>query len=191
MTGPGPDDKPTSEQGQVTEVEKTPPNKTVRWPSRIFSFIENLISIRLNALIVLFMMLFVATEIISRKAFNVSFPAVVDIIILCMLVLVFASLSGVQRGESHLKIDIVTEKLRGRTAGFTLQLINRLLTLVISLFLCYVTVMATLKAYQHNTVTMAALLPTWPAVMFIPVGFLLISIRLIMQFKQDLGSTKE
>lgn len=185
------DAKSIDEQGPVTESEKAPSNMATRWPGRVFGMVENVVSIHLNSLIVLFMMLFIAMEIFSRKAFNVSFPAVVDIVILCMLILVFSSLSGVQRGEAHLKIDIVTEKLKGKTAGFTLQLINRLLTLGISLFLCYIAVVATLKAYQYNTVTMAALLPTWPAVTLIPVGFLLLSIRLIIQFKQDLGSTKE
>ena len=190
MTGPGPDDKPTSEQGQVTEVEKTPPNKAVRWPSRIFGAVENLVSIRLNTVVVLFMMLFIAMEIFSRKAFNYSFPAVVDIVTLGMLVLVFASLSGVQREESHLKIDIITEKFKGKAAGAALQLINRLLTLAVALVLCYIALIAAIKAHQHNTVTMAALLPTWPAVMFIPIGFFLICVRIIVQFKQDLASTR-
>lgn len=190
MTVPGSDDKPTSEQGQVTETEKIHPNNTVRWPSRIFNFIEDLISIRLNALIILFMMLLIVTEIFSRKAFNVSIPAVVDIVILCMLVLVFASLSGIQREEAHLKIDIITEKLKGKTAGVTLELINRLLTLAVSFVLFYIALIAAIKAYQHNTMTMAALLLTWPAVAFIPIGFFLICIRLIIQFKQDLASTR-
>ena len=163
-------------------------DKIARLPSRVFLVTENAVSFWLAAFSLLFIMFFIAIEIISRRTFNYSFMGVVDMVELGVLILVFAALSGIQRDNSHIIMDLVPNKFQGKRVGFIIQLTNLALTFAVALVLSYVAVKAALTTYQNNVVTLAVLLPLWPAAMFIPIGFFLLCIRLGIQIKQFIAS---
>lgn len=185
MTAPGQNDTP-NEKTEVTE--KASSGEIVRWLSRVFLASENTVSFCLSAAIICFVMLFITTEIFSRFIFNYSFLGIVDIVELCVVVLVFASLSGVQGDDAHIKMDLLADRLKGKRIGLVLLCINRLFLLVVALVFSYAGVMVALRSYQMNHLTNALFWPAWPAVMFIAVGFFLLSIRLGIQLKQYLAS---
>jgi TRAP-type C4-dicarboxylate transport system permease small subunit len=164
--------------------------KTARGWGRVFETVENIFSFYLNGLIIGFVMFFISTEIICRYFFNFSFLGVMDIVELTMLVIAFASLSGVQRYERHIKVDLVERRLQGKWGGFVLKLFNRLLTLVVSIVLFYISIMALIEAYQDNILTWMIYLPKWPTVAFVPVGWLLLCIRVCIQIRQGLVSER-
>ena len=189
MTIPEPNE-PTAEQGagQVTLEEKAPVAKPTSWPDRILYKIENVVSFYLIGGIALFIMLWIAAEIFGRLAFNHTFYGVVDVVEIAVLVLVFASLGGVQRENSHMTMDLLEQSLKGKRAGQILRLIVRLLTLVVALIFTHQGIMAFLRSYQANIQTLALFWPIWPAMIFIPLGFLMLTIRLSIQFQQDIAS---
>jgi len=147
---------------------------------RVFPAIEETISFYLGGLLIVFVMLFVATEIISRLILNYSFVGIVDIIELCVLVICFVTLSGVQREDAHIKMDLVTDKLSGTKAGSIVKRVNLLLMTLTIAIICYAVGKAGFALFQAGNVTMTIYLPIWPAMVFVTVGCFLMLIRLIL-----------
>jgi len=170
---------------QISGSNETSSGKTAGQASRLFETVENIVSFYLNEGLIFFVMAMIAIEILSRYFFNFSFMGVVDIVELTMLVLAFASLSGVQREDQHIKVDLIEKKLNGRLSGLVLHLFNQVLTLLVSVALFYIAVRAVLEAYQDSILTWMIFLPKWPAVLFIPIGWLLMCIRVGIQIKQS------
>lgn len=158
--------------------------KTASQASRLFETVENIISFHLNGALIFSVMAMISTEILSRYFFGFSFMGVVDMVELTMLVLAFASLSGVQREGRHIKVDLIEKKLNGRLSGLILHLFNQVLTLLVSVVLLYIALRAVLEAYQDNILTWMIFMPKWPAVLFIPIGWFLMCVRVGIQIKQ-------
>lgn len=151
---------------------------------KVFDVAENIFSFYLNGLIIGFVMFFISTEIICRYFFSFSFLGVMDIVELTMLIIAFTSLSGVQKNDRHIKVDLLEKKLKGRRSGYILYLFNRILTLGVSIALFYISIRAVMEAYQDNILTWMIYLPKWPAVAFVPIGWLLMCIRVGIQVRQ-------
>ena len=175
---------------QISGASQTSFENIGRRAGQLFDAAENMISFYLNGAIIFSVMCMISIEILSRYFFNFSFMGVVDIVELTMLVLAFASLSGVQRDDNHIKVDLIEKKLNGRIIGLVLHLFNRLLTLLVSVVLFYVAIRAALEAYQDNILTWMVFLPKWPAVLFIPIGWFLLCIRVGIQIKHSLVDHK-
>ena len=63
-----------------------------------------------------------------------------------------------------------------------------LLGLVTAIVFTYVGAMAFISSYETSIKTLAIFWPIWPAMIFIPIGFLMLTLRLSIQFKQDIAS---
>ena len=177
-----------NEEEQVTERAKTPFGEIARWLARVFLVSENAVSFYLNMAIVSFIALLIGSEIFMRFAFDYSYLGVVDLVTLCVLVILYASLSGVQRDNAHLRMDLLDKKLEGTRAGLIIHFISRLLTLGAALIIFYATLKTTLEIYQQQHVTLILHAYTWPAAMFMPIGWFLLCIRVGIQIKQELAS---
>lgn len=174
------------ENREVTEPGKSSSGRIAHWPARAFLAIEDTFSFYLTVALVFLVMGFIAIEILSRRLANYSFIGVVDIVELAVLILTFACISGIQRDNAHIKVDLVPDMLKGK-AAFILKFINLLVILAVVLVFTYISGKAALEAYQKGMLTWMIFWPTWPATMFMPIGFLLISIRVGIQLKQYLA----
>lgn len=172
-------------KNQISRANDASSGKIASRAGRLFGAVENIISFYLNGAIIFLVMCMISIEILSRYFFNFSFMGVVDIVELTMLVLAFASLSGVQRDDNHIKVDLIQKKLQGRVSGSVLSLFNRLLTMLVAVTFFYIAVRAALEAYQDNILTWMIFLPKWPAVLFVPIGWFLLCIRVGIQIKQS------
>ena len=154
--------------------------------SMVFSAVETCISYILTGAVIAFMMFFITIEIISRLLFNYSFVGMVDIISLCMIMVAFLSLSGVQRENGHITMDLLPIKLSGTRKGKVLTFIN-LLFLIVAVFPLIITGTSnTINTYLQGDTTMTIYWPVWPAAVAIPIGCLLMFIRTGMQIWQHL-----
>jgi len=175
---------------QISEMNGASSGKMAHVLGGVFETAENIFSFYLNGIIICFVMFFISTEIICRRFFNFSFLGVMDIVELTMLIIAFTSLSGVQRDDRHIKVDLIEKKLQGRWSGFILSLFNKLLTLAVAIVLFYIAIRAAMEAYQDNILTWMIYLPKWPAVVFVPIGWLLLCIRVGIQIRQGFVSAR-
>jgi TRAP-type C4-dicarboxylate transport system permease small subunit len=148
---------------------------------RAFSAVEAFLSYVLPGALVAFMMFFITAEVVLRLTINHSFVGLVDIISLCVIILAFLSLSGIQRENSHIAMDLVPMRLSGKHAGSVLEFINLLILIAALLPLIYTGACNVISLYQDQSTTMTIYWPLWPAGIVIPLGCLLMCMRVGIQ----------
>ena len=131
-------------------------------------------------------MLLIAYEVLTRKFFNISTPALVDIVSLSMLIVTFCSLSGIQREGQHIRIDILVDKLKGK-ARYFFQLFESIIVLVTCLFLTNAAFRVFIYILNFNAVSEGARIPKWYFVVFVPISLTILCIRIILQIIKKLS----
>lgn len=132
-------------------------------------------------IIILFVMLFVCSEVVMRYVFNSPIPGHLEGSELLVPVIVFLAISYTQATHGHVGMDLVVESLspEGRRRA-------TIVTLLASIFVCSVIAWFSFKStYQlwlYEDVTMSPpYFKTWPASTAIPIGYLLCAIRMVIQ----------
>ena len=179
MVTNGTSNKPT---GNDTS-EKPSPSKSTSLLGKISFNIEEVISFYWSGLIVGFMALWITIEILARLSVNFSFYGIPDIVALLMVVLTFTSLSGVQRNKAHIRMDLLPNKLSGRSLGI-LETVNLLFGVVAAIIVFFAGTSYVLTLYEGGAVTEAVRWPLWTAGIFLPIGCLLLLLRLGVHIKQ-------
>ena len=146
----------------------------------IFRFIENFFSFYITGFVILSMMLLIAFEILGRKFFSISFPEIVDIVSLGMLIIVFCSLPGIQRDNEHLRVDFLVGKFKG-TILFLSKLFEQVVTLATCLFFTHASFEVLKYTIKFNVLSEVARIQKWFFVIFIPISLTLMCIRIISQ----------
>ena len=185
-------DKPLNLDGEedskvIQEDKSLPPTKGFRLLGRIFSTAELGLGDVWCGVLISFMTLFMATEIIARLIFNYSFMGIVDIIGLCMIMITYACLAAVERDNSHIKMSLVPDRLKGRLSGSILEIVNILVGMAAISFLLYAVTMSTIRAAQIGSITMTIGIPYWPAAMFMPLGCVFFLIRMGLQLAKTIS----
>lgn len=158
--------------------------------SRIFSRVEWLFGDVFCGLIIAFIAAFICTEILGRLTVNHSFMGIVDIVSLCLIILVFAPLAAVQRDGAHIRMDLIVDRLSGKRSGLILEIVNLVIGICITGFLCFAAVLIFLHVYHMGSRTVTIFLPWYPAAIFMPIGFLLFAIRMGMQVKSNISKMR-
>jgi len=153
----------------------------------VFNFIEKLFSLYLVGFVILSMMIFVTYEVLTRKFFSISTPAIVDLVSLAMLIIVFCSLSGIQRREEHLRIDFLVAKLKG-TKLFLSRLFEQIISLASCLFFTYASFRVLMYTIKFNSLSEGALIPKWYFFIFVPISLILLCIRIVFQIGDTFSS---
>ncbi len=134
-----------------------------------------------SVLVILFVVLFVCAEVLMRYAFNSPIPGHLEGSELLMPIIVFLALSYTQATHGHVGMDLLLEILPHGARRYA-----SMATLLVSIFICSVLAYFSYKnAYQlwtYDDVTMSPpYFHTWPAAAAIPLGYVLISIRMFIQ----------
>jgi TRAP-type C4-dicarboxylate transport system permease small subunit len=152
--------------------------------SRVFNGVEDAVSFYLTGAIITFLMLFIGLEVLARLILNISIVAVLDVTEVLIIVVALAGLSGTQREDGHVKMDLVLNTLmKGRT-GPILQVINSFIGAVFFAALCVFGGRYVYGLYQTGQETLDVFIKIWPFAMALPLGALLIAIRFSIQTKQ-------
>ena len=157
--------------------------KLKKWSNLLDSillFFENFFGLYLTGFVILLMMIFVAFDVLSRKLFNISSRAIVDLVSLGMLIVVFCSLSIIQRDREHLSIDFLFAKLKGKIL-FVDQLIVCITNFATSLFYAYVSFEVLKYTIKFNVLSEGVRIQKWIFVIFIFISLSLLCIRTVYQ----------
>lgn len=162
-------------------------SKAIRSLGKSFSSVEEFAGYVVCGALIVFTMFWVTSEIIARFAFNYSFKGIVDFVILFIIAVAFLSLSIIQRGDAHVRMDLFDARLSKRRAGLTMQCLILVLAAITAIVLCYTTAKYALMSYNEQRGTLLIGYPYWPFAALIPIGLLFLTIRLGIQVKQLLG----
>jgi TRAP-type C4-dicarboxylate transport system permease small subunit len=147
--------------------------------------LERLLAL-LSGLAVFSLMVLAVVSVGGRNAFNTPLPGYVDWIEQAMPLIAFMGIAYVQRDGSHIRMDIVISRLRGR-ALWLFELISVLLILALMIALVYGSWSHFLRSFdfaaplwsRDSSIDIG--LPIWPAKLLAPVAFGVLCLRLLLQ----------
>jgi TRAP-type C4-dicarboxylate transport system permease small subunit len=151
-----------------------------RFVSPVLRIVEQ-VTLAGSVLVILFVMLFVCAEVLMRYAFNAPIPGHLEGSELLLPIIVFLALSYTQATRGHVGMDLVLDMLSPDVRRHA-----TISTLLFSVFICAILAWFSFKnavqLWRYDDVTMTPpYFPTWPSAAAIPLGYALISIRMLLQ----------
>ena len=140
----------------------------------------------LSGLAIFSLMFLAVYSVTGRKFFGSPLLGYVDIIELLMPLIAIMGVSYVQRDGTHIRMDMLVGRLKGRVLWF-FELVSVLLILVLMVALTW-------GAWDHfersfdcarpfcsKDSTTDIYLPLWPSKLIVPVAFFILVLRLLLQ----------
>ena len=131
-------------------------------------------------LFVLAIMLLAVVNIIGRKFFNLPVPGFIDWIVQAVPIVAFLGIAYCQRLGSHIRMDLVVRSLKGRFL-WAFELTSVVLMAVLILILTVGSWDHAERAIRIGDSTIDINLPTWPVKLLVPIMFVLLLVRLVLQ----------
>ena len=137
---------------------------------------------------VLFLMMLGVVQVIMRVRWLFSAPifGYIDMIELSMPILAILGISYCQRHGVHIRMDIMLQKLSGRTL-WVIETFNSAVALAIVVLLTRFSWVFFMDAYTSGDSSVDAEYLTWPSKLLVPIALAILSARLLIQL---LGSLR-
>ncbi len=132
-----------------------------------------------GGLAILGAMILSVVNILGRKFFNWPVPGYVAIMSQIMPIMAFMGIAYCQRLGSHIRMDILVGKLKGRTLWIA-ELLGVTLMLILTVALIYGSFDHALRALTLGDTTDDMNIPTWPVKMLVPIMLTFLAIRLAL-----------
>jgi TRAP-type C4-dicarboxylate transport system permease small subunit len=137
--------------------------------------------VSVSVVVILFLMAFVGAEVLMRYAFNSPIPGHLELSELMMPVIVFLAISYTQATHGHVGMELVLDALPPNARRR-----SHIGVLLASVFICsvlaYFSLKNTIQLWRYDDVTMSPpYFKTWPSAAAIPLGYVLISMRMFIQ----------
>ena len=145
----------------------------------------------LAGLLLLFAMTIVCVDVVMRYFFNSPTGWVLQFCEYILLYVPFMAAAYVLREGSHIKIDILLNRLNRRTQSLT-NLVTSVMGFGVLAILTYYGAYITIDFYQRNVPTIKHLkIPEYTVIMIIPIGCFLFSIQFIRRAYKYYKKQKE
>lgn len=166
----------------MTDKEGIPPdwlNSPVGKLDQSIQPIENIANL-LAAIAILLLMFLGTAQIILRTVFNSPIAGYIDLVELSMAGMAFLGAAYCQRLGSHIRMELLVGRLRGRWL-WTSEIVGTLVAMFIIGVLIYYSSGHFLRSYELGDSTIDAEYPVWPSKLLVPIAFTLWFIRLSIQ----------
>jgi len=134
----------------------------------------------LCGLFILAIMVLSVVNIIGRKFFNFPVPGFIDWMVQAVPIIAFLGIGYCQRLGNHIRMDMVVSKLKRRVL-WLFELVSVIIMGVIALMLVYGSWNHAARAFNLGDSTIDINLPTWPVKVLVPVMFMMLFARLVLQ----------
>jgi TRAP-type C4-dicarboxylate transport system permease small subunit len=148
----------------------------------LYEFTERVVGLYILGGILAFMTGFITLEILARLILNYSFVGLVDIVEQMVLLLLFLSLSVVQRERGHITVDLLPGVLNHRRSGPILDCLVLAFSVAIAVLLLVMQSWYCIRSYRQHVQTMVLFWPAWPFVLATMIGIFFYVFRLTIQF---------
>ena len=134
----------------------------------------------LAAFAILLLMVLGVLQIVLRTVFNNPISGYIDLVELSMASMAFLGASYCQRLGSHVRMELLIGRLKGRSL-WAFEALGTALAMFIIGVLIYYSYGHFLRSYTLGDTTMDAEFPVWPSKLLVPVAFSIWFIRLGLQ----------
>ena len=142
--------------------------------------IENALSL-ISATLILFTMLLVSAEVISRKFFNMPIPGQLELGELLMPPIIFLAIAYTQSTGGHVRMTIVIDHMPPDWRHVT-EIAVKILSIAIYAILFLYSAKYAYRTWQFQDVTMSPpYFLIWPSAAMVPVGIFLVSLRVYLE----------
>lgn len=137
--------------------------------------------LRLSQISLVIMMILTTLDALSRHLLSKSITGAYEVTeMYLMVMLVFLSMSYVQKVDGHIRLDIIFERLSKRVQNI-LNIIFYIFAAAMMFFIGFQGFNMTLSAVQNNLIASGLInFPLWLSYIWIPIGSFLIMIRLLL-----------
>ena len=151
--------------------------------------IESLLAV-ISAAIILFLMAYVLAEVLMRYAFNSPLPGHLEGAELLLPMIVFLAVSYTQARNGHVGMSLVVDALP-HGARRAVNIVTLTLSVLTCAVLAYFGAKQAYFAWEIEDVTMTPpYWKIWPSAAVVPLGYLLLSIRMSLQILQGIIPSK-
>lgn len=142
--------------------------------------VENALSL-VSAALILFAMLLVSAEVISRKFFNMPIPGQLELGELLMPPIIFLAIAYTQSTGGHVRMTIVIDHMppAWRHAA---EITVKILAIAVYAVLCFYSAKFAWRTWQFHDVTMSPpYFLIWPSAIMVPIGMFLVTLRVYLE----------
>jgi C4-dicarboxylate transporter DctQ subunit len=165
-----------------TKTKKTPLEKL---SSAIMAFEHYALA---TGMILISVIIFI--NVIGRYFFSTSFTWPEELARYIIVAVTFIGLGACAREDIHVSVDILSNKLKGRTA-YMQQIVINLICTALSLYLSFISIRFTRLQYLGGNVSVALPIPTWVLYFAVSVGFVLAAYTYIAKTVQLFKNKKD
>jgi TRAP-type C4-dicarboxylate transport system permease small subunit len=142
--------------------------------------IENALSL-VSATLILFTMLLVSAEVISRKFFNTPIPGQLELGELLMPPIIFLAVAYTQSTGGHVRMTVVIDHMPPAWRHVT-EIIVKLLAISVYAVLFFYSAKYAYRTWQFQDVTMSPpYFLIWPSAAMVPIGIFLTTLRVYLE----------
>ena len=135
--------------------------------------------------IIAFLMLLTTSEVIGRYAFNHPIPGHHEMVELSIPAIVFLGMANLQRFRRHIYIDVIMDRFN-ESHRCAIECLFFGLGFVIFFLMMIATFLNSMQAYSLSEATETLLIPMWPFRFCIPLGSLILCLRFVVQFSENI-----
>jgi TRAP-type C4-dicarboxylate transport system permease small subunit len=148
--------------------------------NRLAWYIENALSL-VSASMILFAMLLVSAEVISRKFLNAPIHGQLELGELLMPPIIFLAIAYTQSTGGHVRMTIVIDHLPPALRHVT-EIATKLLAIAVYAVLCYYSAKFAYRTWEFHDVTMSPpYFVIWPSAIMVPIGLFLVTLRVYLE----------
>jgi TRAP-type C4-dicarboxylate transport system permease small subunit len=129
---------------------------------------------------IMVLMFFAVVQVVGRKVFNLPIFGYIDWVEQIMIVFAFVGIAYCQRSGGHVRMELVISHFRGRLLWFV-----EILGILVALFIVSALIPGSFehfnRAIELGDSSINADLPIWPAKLIIPIAFVTLWLRLLLQ----------
>ena len=142
--------------------------------------IENALSL-VSASMILFAMLLVSAEVISRKFFNAPIHGQLELGELLMPPIIFLAIAYTQSTGGHVRMTVVIDHLPPTLRHVT-EILVKVLAIAVYAVLCYYSAKFAYRTWEFHDVTMSPpYFVIWPSAIMVPIGMFLVTLRVYLE----------
>lgn len=143
------------------------------------------------ALLVGVVMVVVSIDVVSRNATGESVPGAFEVTTVLLVVIVFLGLAHAERTGATIKLTLFTDRLP-RRAALVARTGSTAVTIAVALWFTYATWEAAGRSIERGESQIGLLnIPLWPARVAIVVGFVALSIELLLGLRRKLRAPRQ
>lgn len=142
--------------------------------------IENALSL-VSAAMIMFAMLLVSAEVISRKFFNTPIPGQLELGELLLPPIIFLAIAYTQSTGGHVRMNVVIDHLPP-ALRHAAEIFVKLLAIAVYAVLCFYSAKFAWRTWAFHDVTMSPpYFLIWPSAIMVPIGMFLVTLRIYLE----------